>query len=290
MTDVGVLTTASRWGNGVAVTPLSGTGRSTAHDWEEEKNRAKDFFDDGTMTFFWNAHTCLCLFVFSCFLFYVAVLETDTFSSEYNLKRGLCAVFLVFVLFGVLHTPDGPFRRPHPAFWRLVLCLSICYELLLVLVLFQAKMDLFVLVHFFGWWFKTLIVRDYWLCNVLSFAFEVMEYTLEHQLPNFHECWWDHWIMDFLVCNMAGIWLGMKTLNYLSIKPYHWRDLRNSAIGLWSTTWWQHDSAPAHDAQTVRDYLSGIFGHRWIVRDGSTELDFFFWGYLKRRVYVTNPN
>ena len=22
--------------------------------------------------------------------------------------------------------------------------------------------------------------------------FEVMEYTLEHQLPNFSECWWDH--------------------------------------------------------------------------------------------------
>ncbi|KAF8572409.1 hypothetical protein P879_00708 [Paragonimus westermani] len=245
------------------------SSRQTAHDWEEEKNRAKYFFDDGTMTFFWNTHTGLCLLVFSCFLFYVAVLEHGNFSSEYNMKRGLTAVVLVFVLFGVIHTPDGPFRRPHPAFWRLVLCLSILYELILVFLLFQnvddarkwlryldpdlgkpleeknyggsciiydsnstdpwhnvrAKMDVFVLVHFFGWWFKTLIVRDYWLCNVLSFAFELMEYTLEHQLPNFSECWWDHWIMDFLGCNMAGIWLGMKTLNYLSIKPYHWRGM-----------------------------------------------------------------
>jgi len=24
-----------------------------AHDWEDEKRRAKSFFDDGTMTFFW---------------------------------------------------------------------------------------------------------------------------------------------------------------------------------------------------------------------------------------------
>ena len=26
---------------------------ATAHDWEEEKNKYKDFYDDGTMTFFW---------------------------------------------------------------------------------------------------------------------------------------------------------------------------------------------------------------------------------------------
>ena len=75
-------------------------------------------------------------------------------------------------------------------------------------------MDGFVAVHFFGWWIKvlcsnlichfinfgkelnmilkTLIVRDWWLCMVTSILFEVVEYTLEHQLPNFSECWWDH--------------------------------------------------------------------------------------------------
>lgn len=40
--------------------------------------------------------------------------------------------------------------------------------------------------------FKTLILRDYWLCNVMSIGFELLEYTLQHQLPNFSECWWDH--------------------------------------------------------------------------------------------------
>ena len=53
-------------------------------------------------------------------------------------------------------------------------------------------MDPFVPTHFFGWWLKTLILRDVWLCWVISVLFEVMEYTLEHQLPNFSECWWDH--------------------------------------------------------------------------------------------------
>lgn len=28
--------------------------------------------------------------------------------------RGLTAVVLAFLLFGVIHTPDGPFVRPHP--------------------------------------------------------------------------------------------------------------------------------------------------------------------------------
>ena len=35
------------------------------------------------------------------------------------------------------------------------------------------------------------------------------------------------WIMDALVCNGMGIYLGMKTLNYLSMKPYHWRGMWN---------------------------------------------------------------
>ena len=39
---------------------------------------------------------------------------------------------------------------------------------------------------------KTLILRDWWLCTIISIMFEVLEYTLEHQLPNFSECWWDH--------------------------------------------------------------------------------------------------
>ena len=56
----------------------------------------------------------------------------------------------------------------------------------------QDKLDLFVAMHFFGWWLKTVILRDWWLCFVISVMFEVLEYTLEHQLPNFNECWWDH--------------------------------------------------------------------------------------------------
>lgn len=245
---------------------------ATAHDWEAYKNKGKDIWDDGTTTFLGRAHTITVLLIFTCILVYVAIFEEPSPDSNYNMKRGIIAMVLAFLLFGVTQTPDGPFKRPHPAFWRLVLCLSIVYELSLVYMLFQTaedarlvmknfdsnlgkplpersyggncliydperpdnpfhmfwdKMDGFVATHFFGWWLKTLIIRDWWFCLILSVMFEILEYTLEDQLPNFSECWWDHWIMDVIVCNGFGIYLGMKTLNYLSMKPYHWRGMWN---------------------------------------------------------------
>ena len=35
------------------------------------------------------------------------------------------------------------------------------------------------------------------------------------------------WLMDVIICNGFGIFLGMKTLNWLSMKPYHWRGMWN---------------------------------------------------------------
>ena len=48
--------------------------------------------------------------------------------------------------------------------------------------------------------FQALIIRDYWLLTVISVLFEVLEYSLEHQLPNFSECWWDHVSLVYITC------------------------------------------------------------------------------------------
>ena len=89
------------------------------------------------------------------------------------------------------------------------------------------KMDVFVFSHFFGWCAKAFMLRDFWILNFLSFLFEIMEYSLEHQFPNFGECWWDHWILDFLLCNGGGICIGMFTLKYLNVKTFKWSSLYN---------------------------------------------------------------
>ncbi|XP_018010579.1 phosphatidylserine synthase 2 [Hyalella azteca] len=241
------------------------------HDWTGEPPAQGNFFDDGTLTYFWRAHTLTTLFLMVGFLLYEA-LSTEDQNVVDNTKRGLVAMVSCFVLLGVTVTPDGPFKRPHPALWRFTFTCSIVYELCLIFFLYQStdtarkllkhldpklgvpleekdyggncllydpsmpedpyhniwdKMDLFVPLHLLGWWSKTLLLRDWWLCWVISIMFEVLEYTLEHQLPNFSECWWDHWIMDALVCNGLGIYFGLLTLNYFSMKTYHWRGLWN---------------------------------------------------------------
>lgn len=63
--------------------------------------------------------------------------------------------------------------------------------------------------------------------------------------------------------------------------------------------WFQQDGAPPHYAREVRDHLDTIFPQRWIGRRGHIEwparspdltpLDFFLWGYVKSRVYITKP-
>ena len=52
-------------------------------------------------------------------------------------KRGVYAAISFFLLFSMLQFRDGPFIRPHPAFWRIALGINLLYELALVFLLFQ---------------------------------------------------------------------------------------------------------------------------------------------------------
>uniref|UniRef100_A0A452TG41 Phosphatidylserine synthase n=1 Tax=Ursus maritimus TaxID=29073 RepID=A0A452TG41_URSMA len=223
-----------------------------------------------------RAHTLTVLFILTCVLGYVTLLEETPRDTAYNTKRGIVASILVFLCFGVTQAKDGPFSRPHPAYWRFWLCVSVVYELFLIFILFQTvqdgrqflkyvdprlgvplperdyggncliydahnesdpfhnvwdKLDGFVPAHFLGWYLKTLMIRDWWMCTIVSVMFEFLEYSLEHQLPNFSECWWDHWIMDVLVCNGLGIYCGMKTLEDITLRYKETRRQKQQSRG-----------------------------------------------------------
>jgi phosphatidylserine synthase 2 len=53
------------------------------------------------------------------------------------MHRGAYAAVAGFLVFSMIQFRDGPFIRPHPAFWRIVLGINLLYELALVFLLFQ---------------------------------------------------------------------------------------------------------------------------------------------------------
>uniref|UniRef100_A0A0A9YG77 Phosphatidylserine synthase n=2 Tax=Lygus hesperus TaxID=30085 RepID=A0A0A9YG77_LYGHE len=44
---------------------------------------------------------------------------------------------------------------------------------------------------------------------------------LVFQFENFKECWWDHWILDFLLCNGAGIVIGSWAIRRYNVHVYN---------------------------------------------------------------------
>jgi len=96
--------------------------------------------------------------------------------------------------------------------------------------------DEFMLAHFLGWFGKALLLRDSYLCWALSISFEILEISLEHLLPNFAECWWDHIILDILVCNFLGFTLGLKLADFFSMKDYAWMRKR-TGVNVESYNW-----------------------------------------------------
>lgn len=76
--------------------------------------------------------------------------------------------------------------------------------------------------------------------------------------------------------------------------------IREISGQVFDDVWFQQDGAQVHFALIVRNLLNATFPERWIGRRGAIEwpprspdmtpLDFFYWGYLKSKVYVTKPN
>uniref|UniRef100_A0A8C2WVR7 Phosphatidylserine synthase n=1 Tax=Cyclopterus lumpus TaxID=8103 RepID=A0A8C2WVR7_CYCLU len=99
-------------------------------------------------------------------------------------------------------------------------CTVITWERLL------SHFDIFAFGHFAGWAVKALLIRNYGLCWTISITWELTELFFMHLLPNFAECWWDQVILDILLCNGGGIWLGMTACRFLEMRTYRWASIK----------------------------------------------------------------
>ena len=93
--------------------------------------------------------------------------------------------------------------------------------------LFDTVFDRFMVAHFLGWFGKAIVFRNWKLLLILCIAWELIEYSFQHILKNFHECWWDHWILDVLVCNLGGAAVGVLFCQYFEMTTYDWHGDEN---------------------------------------------------------------
>lgn len=152
---------------------------------------------------FWRVvQGCACIYLM--FVVFVLFLDLDTARQILKYLDPRLGVPLPEKAYGVdcrLYTPENPNSK---------------------FANFMDAMDIYIMCHWFGWWFKMLIFRDVPMCIYMGAVFEGLERTFKHWLPNFDECWWDSLILDFLGCNMIGIILGYFTCKYLEMGSFRW--------------------------------------------------------------------
>jgi len=85
--------------------------------------------------------------------------------------------------------------------------------------------DIHALSHLLGWFLATVALRDVALSWVCGFVWEIVESSLEHNIPELRECWWDKLIVDYFGCNNLGVFLGWLTLRYLNVEQYNWMQI-----------------------------------------------------------------
>lgn len=95
-----------------------------------------------------------------------------------------------------------------------------------------------------------------------------------------------------------GSLTGIRYLNFLQNDlPVLLEDLN---LNIRARMWFQQDGAPAHTFGRAVNHLNNVFRNRWIGLRGPihewpprspdlTPLDFFLWGFIKEKVYATEP-
>uniref|UniRef100_A0A674A1N4 Phosphatidylserine synthase n=1 Tax=Salmo trutta TaxID=8032 RepID=A0A674A1N4_SALTR len=216
-----------------------------------------------SINFFYKPHT-LTLLTFTVASLMYFVFSRDDADVDNNFRVGFLLVVSFFLVISVLAFPNGPFTRPHPAIWRMVFGLSVLYFLFLVFLIFlnwaQVKRLMYWVDPNLRYATREADVMEYavncqevcvcfpngtlfpiqctyfeqsngLVCSspftFVSMCLSLPQLFFMHLLPNFAECWWDQLILDILLCNGGGIWLGMTVCRFLEMRTYQWASIKD---------------------------------------------------------------
>lgn len=174
-----------------------------------------------------------CYLIFLTFLLFQNIDDARTLLTWFDNKLGVPLPDKLYAENCDIYTPE----HPHSYFANLQDCIF----------------DVYILAHSIGWWFKMIIVRDVKLCVFLSVFFEFLEISLQHQLPNFTECWWDSFLLDVVICNGGGIFLGWLTCRAFEMREYYW------GLGRDSRTQNERFSALSRSAMQLTPYSWSVY-------------------------------
>ena len=82
--------------------------------------------------------------------------------------------------------------------------------------------DHYYIVHLCDWFLACFVIRDPFILHFWQLLDEGVELSLQHIMPHFRECWWDHIFCDILLSNIPAIFFGMWLLRKLGIREYDW--------------------------------------------------------------------
>lgn len=154
--------------------------------------------------------------------------------------------------------------------------------------------DIFVLSHFLGWMFKALIFRNTVMTWLMSVGFEVLELSFEVYLPNFKECWWDHFLLDIFGCNLIGMMIGFYLINKFKMRKIHWfmePSEKTKNMSLWQKFKYSFTSRAEYIKNDRWHWLSDMWTFNGVLffcfTNYSIDLSYFF---VKSQIHIPPPH
>jgi len=118
--------------------------------------------------------------------------------------------------------------------------------------------DVFTISHGVGWFIVGLAYRSFPYTVFFSLVDELCEVWWRCCYPNFMECWWDAILLDMVLTNAVGAYIGVWVIERYVKRPFHWWDaMKRDPLKRYYTT------GPCMLAKIMS--LFNVFGFKWVL-------------------------